>query len=250
MIGNMEGKRKDGFLMFPRFLQLIFNSKYPELERKGETLDLKSLGSNTFGLMKQNRKGKFIFYGKYPLVKFGPFTEVSDATESGESSDTKETEDVVNIALEQEEEPVPLVFIIAEEPVPVTNEKANEDEDAEDVDESDFERGLMDSVVDEADDEDFMDLGGDLYGYDNDDLFFGIEQSHDVRLSNEDLDAFLTVSMMLHKLQRRQREMMMFSRQCIQLLLRWMTLQLIWIQLQGFLHFLLIFQYPCHMKVI
>ena len=61
--------------MYPRFLQLIINNSYPEIKQGGETLDMKSLGSNTFGLMKQNRKGKFMFVGKYPLVKFGLFVE-------------------------------------------------------------------------------------------------------------------------------------------------------------------------------
>nr|KAJ0223201.1 hypothetical protein LSAT_V11C200066620 [Lactuca sativa] len=80
MVGKIEGKGRDKFLMFPRFLRMIFNKKYPELEMRGETIDLKSLDSSTFGLMKQNRKGKFMFEGRFPLVKFGNFVEVSDAS--------------------------------------------------------------------------------------------------------------------------------------------------------------------------
>ncbi|CAI9291160.1 unnamed protein product [Lactuca saligna] len=35
---------------------MIINAIYPELKGRGETLDLKSLGPSTFGLMKKNRK--------------------------------------------------------------------------------------------------------------------------------------------------------------------------------------------------
>ncbi|CAI9262913.1 unnamed protein product [Lactuca saligna] len=71
---------------------MIFNSKYPELEKIGETIDLKSLGSSTFGLMKQNRKGNFMFDEKYPLLKFGQFAEVRDSSAKS-SSEFIETED-------------------------------------------------------------------------------------------------------------------------------------------------------------
>ncbi|CAI9284073.1 unnamed protein product [Lactuca saligna] len=57
MKNNLQEKRKDKFLMYPRFLQMIFDNQYPDIERKGQSLDLKSLGANTFCLMKQNRKG-------------------------------------------------------------------------------------------------------------------------------------------------------------------------------------------------
>lgn len=59
---NIQWKKNDIFLMYPRFLQMIFDAQYPDLERKGETLELKSLGPNTFGLMKQNRKGSKVVF--------------------------------------------------------------------------------------------------------------------------------------------------------------------------------------------
>ncbi|XP_076917663.1 uncharacterized protein LOC143577820 [Bidens hawaiensis] len=64
------------FQMYPRFLQMIFDSHYPELNRYVETLDLKAVGLNTFGLMKKSRKGaKVIYQGLHPLVIFGKFAE-------------------------------------------------------------------------------------------------------------------------------------------------------------------------------
>ncbi|CAI9264259.1 unnamed protein product [Lactuca saligna] len=36
MKNNLQGKRKDNFLMYPRFLQMIFDSQYPDLERRGD----------------------------------------------------------------------------------------------------------------------------------------------------------------------------------------------------------------------
>lgn len=66
--------------------------------KEGETLDMKSLGPNTVGLIKQNRKGKLTFQGKYPLVKFGMFADSSEASESHESSDRITSEDDVDLS--------------------------------------------------------------------------------------------------------------------------------------------------------
>lgn len=101
-------ERKDKFLMYPRFLQMIFNCKYPDLAKIGETLDLKSLDPNTFGLMKQNWKGtKVEFQGKYPLEKFGQFAEISDASESESSS--YDEDDVINVSYHEEN----VVFLLS-----------------------------------------------------------------------------------------------------------------------------------------
>lgn len=80
-IVNIKGKKRDKLLMYPRFLQVIINNKFLETEKEGETLDVKSLASNTLCLMKLNRKGKYMFEGKHPLVKFGIFAESSDESE-------------------------------------------------------------------------------------------------------------------------------------------------------------------------
>nr|KAJ0216966.1 hypothetical protein LSAT_V11C300126710 [Lactuca sativa] len=113
-----------------------------------------------------------MFEGKFPLVKFGQFVEVSNASETEISSADEETEDEVITASEHEEEPVSPMEIIAEEHVLVTDEEENDDVYANDDDESDFERGLMDNVVNEYDGEDDMDQGEDITNYDNDDLIF------------------------------------------------------------------------------
>lgn len=115
MVENVEWKKKEKFLMYPRFLQLILNIKHPDIERNGETLDVKSLGSNTFGPTKQNRKGKFMFQGKYSLVKFGNFAEVGDVSSPESSSDHIETKEDVITVFDHEEERVPPVTIVAEE---------------------------------------------------------------------------------------------------------------------------------------
>ena len=80
MKSNIEYKKKDLFLMYPRFLQMIFDDKYPHIERMANTLDIKALGPNTFGLMKQARKAAKVEYeGKEPLEKFGRFSEIVEA---------------------------------------------------------------------------------------------------------------------------------------------------------------------------
>ncbi|KAJ0796128.1 hypothetical protein HanPI659440_Chr04g0158581 [Helianthus annuus] len=40
---NAIGLRKDKFLMYPRFVQMILNERYPELKRSGDTLELKPM---------------------------------------------------------------------------------------------------------------------------------------------------------------------------------------------------------------
>ena len=73
--------------MYPMFIQLFINRQFPEMVKEGETLDMKSLGPHTVGLIKQNRKGKVVFQGLYLLVKFGRFAELNEASESHGSSD-------------------------------------------------------------------------------------------------------------------------------------------------------------------
>ncbi|CAI9266317.1 unnamed protein product [Lactuca saligna] len=56
---------------------MILNENYSQIERSSDTLDMKTLGPNTFGLMKQSRNStKFIFQGLKELVKFGKFAEI------------------------------------------------------------------------------------------------------------------------------------------------------------------------------
>ncbi|CAI9282276.1 unnamed protein product [Lactuca saligna] len=54
--------------------------------------------------MKQNRAGKFVFKGKFPLIKFGIFADDSDQSESDNLSNPAETKDVVISILEPENE--------------------------------------------------------------------------------------------------------------------------------------------------
>ncbi|CAI9293704.1 unnamed protein product [Lactuca saligna] len=93
MILNIEGSKRDKFRMYPRFLQIILNVTHPELQRGNDTLDFKSIGPSAFGLMKQKRGGKFVFEGKFPLIKFGIFKE-DVREESADQSMTMENEDI------------------------------------------------------------------------------------------------------------------------------------------------------------
>ncbi|CAI9290530.1 unnamed protein product [Lactuca saligna] len=79
--------------MYPRFLQVILNVTHPELQRGNDTLDFKSIGASAFVLMKQKRGGKFVFEGKFPLIKFGIFKE-DVREEPAEQSMPMENEDI------------------------------------------------------------------------------------------------------------------------------------------------------------
>ncbi|CAI9303806.1 unnamed protein product [Lactuca saligna] len=91
MILNIEGSKRDKFCMYPRFLQIILNVTHPELQRGNDTLDFKSIGPSAFGLMKQKRGRKFVFEGKFPLIKFGIFKE-DDREEAADKSMPTENE--------------------------------------------------------------------------------------------------------------------------------------------------------------
>ncbi|KAJ0576247.1 hypothetical protein HanOQP8_Chr05g0179691 [Helianthus annuus] len=72
---NVTGVRKDKFLMYPRFLQMIFNARYLELVRSGNTLELKPMGPACFGaltpkrVLKRNLKDLFLWKSLVILLK-------------------------------------------------------------------------------------------------------------------------------------------------------------------------------------
>ncbi|KAL8242278.1 hypothetical protein R6Q59_012580 [Mikania micrantha] len=55
MKGNLRGSRPKRFMMYPRFLQMIFDERFPNLQRGVVTRDLKLLSESTFPLVMQNR---------------------------------------------------------------------------------------------------------------------------------------------------------------------------------------------------
>lgn len=77
MQSNLGKKRKKSLVLYPRFLQMIFNEVYPDIPRSDDTIDLKSFNPGTFRLMFQNKSNKSLeFKGELPLVKFGRFANI------------------------------------------------------------------------------------------------------------------------------------------------------------------------------
>ncbi|KAM0040083.1 hypothetical protein Hdeb2414_s0012g00389661 [Helianthus debilis subsp. tardiflorus] len=64
--------------MYLGFLQMMFNARYPELERSGNTLDLKPLRPACFGALTSKRGTEKKFEELIPLEKFGQFAETED----------------------------------------------------------------------------------------------------------------------------------------------------------------------------
>ena len=128
MLGNLKGSKKQLFMMYPRFLQMILETKYPSLEHTVETLDIKMLTPNIFGLMKQNRKeSKVVYTEKYSLEKFGKFSEV----------DAQEMPAVATNAIVDEEHNVQIPIeqsMNEEDVVIIDSEEVNTDELYADVD--------------------------------------------------------------------------------------------------------------------
>ena len=85
MKSNLTGQKKDVYAMYPRFLQMIFDAKYPEIEKPEphDTYDMKTLGSSTFSLLTQSRRGTNVsFQGTKPLEKFGRFPEIDNVQDA------------------------------------------------------------------------------------------------------------------------------------------------------------------------
>ncbi|CAI9264869.1 unnamed protein product [Lactuca saligna] len=200
MKSNLQWKKNYILLMYPRFLQFIFNDQYPNLERTGKTLDMKSLGQNTFGLIKQHLKGsKVVFRETSPLVMFGRFAEIEEALVPQDIT-IHEPEVVADVT--------PPVAIMAEEHVPVHNVVDHDNEEGERIDEEGVERGFND--------DDFM-FDFELC---DDDIcsLFGSDEVNEVMSSPTET-----------------RELQAFSGCHLNHPLKWMPSFLFWIQLRGFL---------------
>ncbi|KAJ0800227.1 hypothetical protein HanPI659440_Chr03g0100601 [Helianthus annuus] len=75
---NVTGVRKDIFLMYQRFLQMILNACYPELVRPQNTLELKPVGPACFGALTPKKGTEKRFEGLIPMEKFGLCAETED----------------------------------------------------------------------------------------------------------------------------------------------------------------------------
>ncbi|MFS8007168.1 hypothetical protein Hanom_Chr14g01257801 [Helianthus anomalus] len=75
---NVTRVRKDKFLMYPRFLQMVFNARYPESGRSGSSLELKPMDPTYFGGLTTKKGTEKKFEGLIPLEKFGQFAETED----------------------------------------------------------------------------------------------------------------------------------------------------------------------------
>ncbi|CAI9286786.1 unnamed protein product [Lactuca saligna] len=131
---NLEGRKRDKFWMYPRFLQIILNVTHLELHRGNDTSDFKSIGPSAFGLMKQKIGGKFVFEGKFPLIKCGIFKE-NDKEESEEQSMQMENEDISHFLSEPEEEEIhdsPTACVADEHDLQKANESKSSREDDDD----------------------------------------------------------------------------------------------------------------------
>ncbi|KAL8232360.1 hypothetical protein R6Q57_002138 [Mikania cordata] len=58
MHANIKGKRKERFLAFPRFIQIVINSRHKNLIPTISTLGVKRIREDIFGYMKMNKRGK------------------------------------------------------------------------------------------------------------------------------------------------------------------------------------------------
>ncbi|KAL8237658.1 hypothetical protein R6Q59_018739 [Mikania micrantha] len=70
MHANIKGKRKERFLAFPCFSQIVINKRHPTLVPTLGTLGINRMRDDIFGYMKMNKRGKKQYTGERPLIKF------------------------------------------------------------------------------------------------------------------------------------------------------------------------------------
>ncbi|KAJ0625990.1 hypothetical protein HanPSC8_Chr01g0008381 [Helianthus annuus] len=75
---NVIGVRKDKFIMYPRFLQMIFNARSSNLKRTGNTLDHKPICPSCFGSQTPKKGKTSMFEGTIVLEKFGQFAKTKE----------------------------------------------------------------------------------------------------------------------------------------------------------------------------
>ncbi|KAF5781453.1 hypothetical protein HanXRQr2_Chr11g0483841 [Helianthus annuus] len=73
----LENPKRKIFMLYPHFVQMMLDEKYPELVKSTNVLNLKPMGPSCFDTVKRNRETakRHQFLGKYPLEKhekFGP----------------------------------------------------------------------------------------------------------------------------------------------------------------------------------
>ncbi|KAL8242094.1 hypothetical protein R6Q59_012396 [Mikania micrantha] len=73
MHANIKGRRKERFLAFPKFIQIILDKRHPNLERTFGSLEVKRMRDDIFGYLKMSKRGKKQYIGQRPLIKFGRF---------------------------------------------------------------------------------------------------------------------------------------------------------------------------------
>ncbi|KAL6557092.1 hypothetical protein OROMI_017442 [Orobanche minor] len=105
MVSNIEtnDSKKKLFLMYPRFIQMILDAKYPPFVNSTFILDLKPLGSNSVGAMHQNSKSKG---GVTPRDVEAASVEAQHVVEEQGEEENVVVADVgvQHVALEEEEE--------------------------------------------------------------------------------------------------------------------------------------------------
>ncbi|KAF5756429.1 hypothetical protein HanRHA438_Chr17g0824611 [Helianthus annuus] len=76
----LEDPKKKIFMMYPRFLQMIFDKKHPELVKGPNNTNLKPMGPNYFENAYRNKRAKHhSFVGKFDLEKHGRFADIVPA---------------------------------------------------------------------------------------------------------------------------------------------------------------------------
>ncbi|KAJ0587823.1 hypothetical protein HanPI659440_Chr04g0152941 [Helianthus annuus] len=138
---NVIAVRKDKFVMYQRFLQMIFNARYSDLERTGNTVDLKPMGPSCFGALTPKKGTARKFEGRITLEEFGQFAETKEVMVEPENVQPETApvnvrvnvvvakEHVVqNVAAEEEPETELLTINSDDEGIVISCDKDDDDE--------------------------------------------------------------------------------------------------------------------------
>ncbi|MFS7938764.1 hypothetical protein Hanom_Chr05g00443611 [Helianthus anomalus] len=80
MMANVKTLNEKYWYKFPRFLQMILETKYPQLQPTVKIHDTKIMNHMVFSMLNQKSKDnvRVKYENKKPLVKFGVFSEITE----------------------------------------------------------------------------------------------------------------------------------------------------------------------------
>ncbi|KAF5809750.1 hypothetical protein HanRHA438_Chr04g0171191 [Helianthus annuus] len=99
MMANVKTLNEKYWFKFPRFLQMVLETKYPKLQATVKIYDTKIMNHMVFSMLNQKSREnvKVKYENKKPLIKFGVFSEITEEVPAPVNATVVDEHDVVII---------------------------------------------------------------------------------------------------------------------------------------------------------